>query len=167
MLTTDGLMYLAVEMRKILSCDQNIAEYDIWFNDNTGSLDKVDCKPYALAFASFEGKIVSMQNHDTWTFTVTYHHGRKPSLEIACDGIRTIKDKDELMNMIFRPQSKCTVDNAISGMTGTFTTRIELSWNLYDRTADYMHSHAKKCIELIMATGSKDEVTKMEYDSLD
>ena len=167
MLTTDGLMYLAVEMRKILADDPTVAEYDIWFDNNTSILDNINNKHGVVGFKSFKGRIVSHQNQSEWSFIATYYQDSNPSFKIDCSGIRTIKSNEELIDIVSIPRRKCIINHTENGIVCEFTTIIDLPWHLYNRTNDYMHKHAKKCVEIIMATGSKDEIAKMEYDSFD
>lgn len=166
MLTTDGLMYLAVEMRKILADDPTVAEYNIWFDDNN-EIERITNCTDTVGFKSFKGRIVSHQNQNEWSFIATYYQDSKPSFKIDCSGVRTIKSNEELINIVSIPHRRCIINHTENGIVCEFTTIISLPWRLYDRTNDYMHSHAKKCIEIIMATGSKDEIAEMEYDSFD
>lgn len=167
MLTTDGMMYLAVEMRKILSEHPDVSEYDIWFDNNTNILDNINNKLDVVGFKSFKGKIVSRQNQNEWKFTAEYYQDIEPNFRIEVKGIRDIKTNDELVDIVSMPRRTYTIDHTDDGITCEFTTRIELPWHLYERTSHYMHEHAKKCIEMIMATGSKGEIAKMEYDPFD
>ena len=166
MLTTDGMMYLAVEMRKILSEHPAVSEYGVWFDGNY-VVEHVPGSNTISGFTSFRGKIVSSQNQNKWVFTATYYQDSNPSFKIAVEGVRNIKTNDEIIDIVSIPHRTCTINHTKNGIVCEFTTTIELPWQLYDRTPHYMHEHAKKCIEIIMATGSKDEITKMEYDSVE
>ena len=166
MVTTDGMIYLAVEMRKILSEHPAVAEYNTWL-DWYGESEYVPGSKTISGFKSFKGKIVSSQNHNEWVFTVTHCQDSNPRFKIEVEGIRNIKTNDEIIDIVSIPHRTCTINHTKNGIVCEFTTTIELPWEIYGRTPHYMHEHAKKCIEIIMATGSKDEITKMEYDSVD